>query len=263
MSGFGRGAVALLAAVLGSGQAAAQCQAVSAAQRLPVVELFTSEGCSSCPPADRWLSSLKRAAAQGRVLPLAFHVDYWDYIGWKDAFAQAEFSRRQRNLAQRSGSRTVYTPQVLVDGRDFRAWSNAGDFAGALASASRGPAAARLELSQLGHPPANWRVRLRAALDASAQPHGAFVHLAIVENSLQSSVRAGENAGATLRHDFVVRRWLGPFRVPEKGVLETDIGIDLAPGWKVPDLSVAAIAYSDRNGDILQAVSLPACPTNS
>ena len=100
---------------------AAQCAAQSGSRTVALVELYTSEGCDSCPPADRWLSSL---SAQGhtpdKVVPLSLHVDYWDYIGWKDPYAKREFATRQRKLADLKRAKVIYTPQVLLQGQDFR-----------------------------------------------------------------------------------------------------------------------------------------------
>ena len=105
----------------------AECSVSSGTSRVALLELYTSEGCSSCPPADRWLSGL---AAKGvnseRVVPLALHVDYWDYIGWRDRFAHPGFSERQRQMAVLGNSTLVYTPQVMLNGRDFRNWRNSG-----------------------------------------------------------------------------------------------------------------------------------------
>ncbi|MGH8673906.1 MAG: DUF1223 domain-containing protein, partial [Burkholderiales bacterium] len=123
----------LVAAVQAFPVQAAQCSAQSGARTTALVELYTSEGCDSCPPADRWLSSLgARGHTPDRVVPLALHVDYWDYIGWKDRFAKALFSARQRNLAQLMRAKVVYTPQVLLQGEDFRGW-HSGAFDAAVA----------------------------------------------------------------------------------------------------------------------------------
>ena len=140
--------------------AADQCSASSGSQRVSVVELYTSEGCSSCPPADRWLSTLMPDAKAGRLLPLAFHVNYWDYIGWKDPYAQAAFSRRQRELADRRGARTIYTPQVVVDTRDFPGWRNTTVFAASLALAARKPAGADLSMDLRMESASRWKVEL-------------------------------------------------------------------------------------------------------
>src|SRR3569832_1716825 len=96
------------------------CQARSPATLTPVVELYTTEGCSSCPPADRWLSALKDDAAKGKVVAQAFHVGYWDYIGWVDRFANPAYTDRQRKLASLNGLQTIYTPQVVRNGQDWR-----------------------------------------------------------------------------------------------------------------------------------------------
>ena len=106
--------------------AAGQCSAKSGNKTAAVLELYTSEGCSSCPPADKWISSLAPGGfTANQIVPLAFHVDYWDYIGWADRFANKKFSGRHRGLARANGSGTVYTPQVFVNGKDIRlAFSN-------------------------------------------------------------------------------------------------------------------------------------------
>ena len=99
---------------------AAECSAKSGANTVPLLELYTSEGCSSCPPADKWMSGINN----DKVTPLAFHVDYWDYIGWKDKFSKAEYSDRQRKGAAFAGAGFVYTPQFVMNGRDFKGWDN-------------------------------------------------------------------------------------------------------------------------------------------
>ena len=108
---------------------AAGCTASSGPNRAVLLELYTSEGCSSCPPADQWISQI---AAHGfsadRVIPLALHVDYWDYIGWQDKYAKSVFSARQRDQAALWRYSTVYTPQVMLNGQDFRSWSNGARF---------------------------------------------------------------------------------------------------------------------------------------
>src|SRR5512146_2362025 len=104
----------LLAASLAAAipSAAPECSARSGAQSGALIELYTSEGCSSCPPADRWLGSLAATADPARLSLLAFHVDYWDELGWPDRFAQAHFTARQRERVRAGGSTTIYTPQV-------------------------------------------------------------------------------------------------------------------------------------------------------
>lgn len=180
---------AALAATLLPAAAAAQtspvCEARRTAQPPALVELYTSEGCSSCPPADRWLSTLK---GRSDVVALAFHVNYWDRLGWPDRFATTAITERQRQLAQTSGSNVVYTPQVVLNGRDWRQWS--------------GNAPARL-------PASNVALALRRdGNTVTASVGAAVMHLAgywaVLEDGHSSRVRAGENAGETLHHDHVV-----------------------------------------------------------
>ncbi|HMV54292.1 MAG TPA: DUF1223 domain-containing protein [Rhodocyclaceae bacterium] len=238
-------------------QAAPTCRAMSGTHKVPVVELYTSEGCSSCPPADRWLSGLKRAAQNGWVVPLAFHVDDWDYIGWKDRFAKAEFSRRQRDAVARQGSRTVYTPQVMIDGRDERGWASGLRFDRARAD-SPGPAAARVAIERSAGGDGAWRVRVSGSIDDPSVARGAYVHIALFENGLESVVQAGENRGAKLDHDFVVRAWLGPFPVDRSGGIDHVADASIDASWRRAALGTAAIVYSAK-GDVLQAVSTGAC----
>src|SRR5215208_4087318 len=112
-------ALSAACALAGSGSALAStalCKAESPATLTPVIELYTSEGCSSCPPADRWLSTLKTGDGNARAVVQAFHVGYWDYIGWIDRFASPAFTERQRQIARRNGQSGIYTPQVVRNG---------------------------------------------------------------------------------------------------------------------------------------------------
>ena len=174
---------------LSAAHAAGTCQATSAAAPLTVVELYTSEGCSSCPPADRWLSTLK---GRPDVLALAFHVTYWDKLGWPDRYAMPEATARQYALAHEQGTAQVYTPQVVVNGRDSRSW----------------PQLPKPVLD--GTPPTVTLLRdgesLTAQVSAAAgNNHRLAGYWAVLEDSHQSQVKAGENAGETLKHDHVVR----------------------------------------------------------
>ena len=114
-------AIALILSAVQPDFALAACTAESRPHRVPLLELYTSEGCDSCPPADRWVSELPhRGLDASRVVVLAFHVDYWDRLGWVDRFGQQRFSERQRLLNSRNGARVVYTPQLVLNGKDYR-----------------------------------------------------------------------------------------------------------------------------------------------
>lgn len=244
-------AIAMLAAA-GAPAQARSCTATSGPGTAALVELYTSEGCSSCPPADRWLSAL-RANGPGpdRLVPLSLHVDYWDYIGWKDPFAKPLFSARQRELAAIARTRVIYTPQVLLSGKDYRGWSSREHFLRAVAAVNATPPRARIELA-LG----TSALRAVAIVPAPADRDGAALYATLYEHGLSNRVSAGENRGATLGHDYVVREWWGPIAFDGAGSAVLERPLDpqrLARG------GIAAFVQHRRTGEILQALALPAC----
>ena len=210
-------ALALLAPAGAPAAGAAQCSAQSAATLTPVIELYTSEGCSSCPPADRWLSKFKN---DPDVVALAFHVDYWDRLGWKDRFASSAYTQRQAKQQLSNGARFSYTPQVVIDGVDRPAWHSIE--APALA---RGRAAAGVDI-QL--------TREGSVVQATVKPRpGAPARLAaywsVTENGHNTSVKAGENEGATLNHDFVVRRFVPVAAWNTANLVPASLRLDIDP----------------------------------
>ena len=175
--------------------AAPACSTRSAASMPLVVELYTSEGCSSCPGADKWLSRLK---AQPSVVALAFHVDYWDRLGWKDRFASPAFTQRQSRQQAGSGARFSYTPQVIVDGADRPDWAGVG---ASIATRARPAAPVDVHLVREGN-------RFSATVAPSTgAPARLAAYWAVTEQGHVTSVKAGENEGVTLVHDFVVREY--------------------------------------------------------
>ncbi len=238
---------------------AAQCTAVSGERRVPLLELYTSEGCDSCPPADRWLSGLlQRGFGTDRVVALAFHVDYWNYIGWTDPFSQKRYSERQRQAAARNESRFVYTPQFLLNGRDYRRGIWRDDFGEKVAALNRDKPRAelRLELKDSGNA---LTVGGGATVTAATERSQSQAWLALYENRLANNVTAGENRGKRLEHDYVVRDIAGPFAVNAQGVATFDQRFVLGAGWKRSDMGVAAYVQNVRNGEVLQALALD-CP---
>lgn len=251
----------LLAAVSVSVSAApeAACQARSGPHTTALVELYTSEGCDSCPPADRWLQALAgRGLAPDRVVPLSLHVNYWDYIGWKDPYAQQRFADRQRKLAQVMKARIVYTPQVLLQGRDFRAWGGRA-FEQEVARINATPPRAAISLALAGGRRDTLDVEARAELLQPGEEADAALYLASYENRLVSSVAAGENRGRTLSHDYVVFEWLGPIAFAG-GRAEERRALPLLPKAVPANSGVAAFVQNRRTGEVLQALMLPACP---
>ncbi len=233
---------------------AAQCTATSGLGTTALVELYTSEGCSSCPPAERWLAGLDSRYPAGKIVALALHVDYWDYIGWKDPYAKREFSLRQRKLSQLQRMALVYTPQVLLQGRNFRRWGGSA-FDEALAKINALPARAKLKLAMMAADPGALEVEAAAEL---LRPGDADLYLAAYRSGLQSQVKAGENRGRLLSHDYVVLEWQGPFAIAGKTLTERR-KVPLLPGATPANSGVAAFVQDRRTGEVLQALLRSAC----
>ncbi|MDX1432294.1 MAG: DUF1223 domain-containing protein [Gammaproteobacteria bacterium] len=216
--------------------AAAAAELESPASRVTLLELYTSEGCSSCPPADRWLRELDGDERLWRdVVPVAFHVDYWDYIGWRDRFAAPEFGERQRDYARLGGVRTVYTPGFVVNGREWRAW-----FRRPTLSVDRSEQVGSLRVSVEGE-------EAQALFEPADSPAGPLeLHVALLGFDLSTEVRAGENRGRTLEHDFVV---LGYARVPLARSEEGYRGGFRLPAAKVPCERKGLAVWVSTRGD--------------
>lgn len=219
---------------------AARCSAQSGPGTAALVELYTSEGCSSCPPADRWLSTLSSRPA-GSVVPLALHVDYWDYIG-KDPYAKREFSLRQRKFSQLQRMALVYTPQVMLQGRDARGWGGKA-FDEALARINAQPAKANLRLAILGADAGGLQVEAAAEL---------------VQASATAALYLAAYGSRLLTHDYVVLQWEGPFAVPATSLVERR-KLPLLPGAAPADSGVAAFVQDRRTGEVLQALLRSSC----
>jgi hypothetical protein len=199
--------------------------------RAHLVELYTSEGCSSCPPADAWLSSLKDADGLWRdFVPVEFHVDYWDGLGWPDRLADKSFTARQRAYASSWGSSSVYTPGFVLDGREWRP-------SGRIPPASDGGGVLEARV-------AGGRVLVRYARPGD-------VYVARLGFGLSSSVRAGENSGRELRHDFVVRGLARARLAPKGGVWTAELPL---PGPTETGRGGLAVWIAGADGVPAQAV---------
>jgi hypothetical protein len=187
--------LSLAASLAPAAAAPATCSVRSGPTATPVVELFTSEGCNSCPPADRWISTLK---ADPGVVALAFHVDYWDRLGWKDRFASPAYTQRQAQTQASSGARFSYTPQVLLDGTDRKDWPR---IAAPLSASQR--QAARVDITLMRE---DYRFSATVVPTGGA-PARLAAYWALTENGHSTAVKAGENEGVTLKHDYVVREY--------------------------------------------------------
>lgn len=201
-----------------------------------VLELFTSQGCSSCPPADRLLSKL--GSEDTRVIPLAYHVDYWNYLGWRDPFSSAQWSNRQRLYAQTMQSSQVYTPQLVINGTDQLVGSSESNVRAEierqLDRGNRGTVSIE-EMTRNGN---ELTVKLHAQLD-----HGnADLVVALFENGITTAVKNGENANRNLTNDFIVR-WES--RAAEvRGAANASVTIPIANEWQ--HLGVAAFLQDPK-----------------
>ena len=221
------------------------CSAKSAATLTPVIELYTSEGCSSCPPADAWLSQMKAAQSQGKVVAQAFHVNYWDYIGWTDRFAAPAHTQRQRALSARTNLNSIYTPQVSKNGITVRSY---GDQAALIAGSE--PAKANIALTQIETNRFEAKI---APTDASANWSAYFT---VTEHDHVSRVSAGENKGETLKNDFVVRQYvpLGQFSAAQT-LKFSSLAPTLSAGKQHPR-QINVVVTDSKSGSTLQALSL-------
>jgi hypothetical protein len=234
---FGK-ALPVLALLTAPSLQAQVCSSHSPASVPTVVELYTSEGCDSCPPADRWLSGLK--SSRPDVVAAAFHVDYWDRLGWKDRFASPAFTARQQQGLAHSGARFAFTPQIIVNGRDWRGSS--------VPPASTTPAVVALKLQRAAADQVKVELQPRAGAPARVQ-----LWWAQLEDGHRTEVRAGENRGATLGHDAVVRDYasLAP------GGAEQQLLLKLKPtGEDGRPRRLLVVAVDPATGRVLQAGEL-------
>ncbi len=214
--------------------------------RVPVVELYTSEGCSSCPPADAWVGQLIRVPKDDLdALVLALHVDYWDRLGWKDRYARPEYTQRQRQLARQNRQTSIYTPEFLVDGRETQGTRR---IIKRIKAANRETAPLKLQLDIERRPDA-----LELTLNspqAKGKPWKA--RFVVYEDGLATEVESGENAGQRLEHERVVRHF-GSALPLAGGLTRT---IPLSPEWR-PDRLGVGVIVEDENGRPLQALDFP------
>jgi hypothetical protein len=227
----------------GSGAAKKDSSPGPSGSGVAVVELFTSQGCSSCPPADRLLSRLAQDSKyQGKVIPLSFHVDYWNHIGWTDPFSSARWSDRQKAYARVFRSNRIYTPQVVVNGRTEGVGSQEGVVLGKISEALAEEPVGQVTLA-LSPPTADGHLKVKVGAKlAEAGPGPLDLWVAVYQSGLETPVGSGENASKKLRNDHVVRRLEKAFTLPATAGAEktTEVVLGLDKRWKTDNLGVAA-----------------------
>jgi hypothetical protein len=226
-----------------------------------LVELFTSEGCSSCPPADALLAHLEDSQpVQGAVIiPLKQHVDYWNWIGWTDRFSSPQFSQRQADYARVLGNENVYTPQMVVDGQEEFVGSDDLAAREAIARARRSvkaPIALRVSAAAGSGSEITLAIKISELPDIKeGDPVDLWV--AVTESSLASQVTRGENTGRRLAHTAVVRELRRADRLNTAGSFATELGLPLAPEWKRENLSAVVFLQQQGSRRVLGAARLP------
>ena len=227
-----------------------QCAASSSAHVMPVVELYTSEGCSSCPPADKWASTFKEKSAAGEVIVQSFHVGYWDYIGWVDRFAAPAYTQRQQAIASRNNLRGIYTPQVVVGGKDWPQWSSLR--AQNLKTSNAEVAKVHIATRRVGVD------QFEADITPLPTWQGASwsAYWTVTEHGHNSKVLSGENSGELLKHDFVVRQLVqaGSYKTSDAASQKLNFrSIAATPGHA---RQVNLVVFDTPTGSTVQAVSL-------
>jgi hypothetical protein len=233
------------------------CKAVSGAMITPVVELYTSEGCSSCPPADKWVSLLKGKTATlstgstgNAAVVQAFHVNYWDYIGWPDRFATPAHTNRQRQISAWNRQNGIYTPQMVLNGGDWRGWG--GSSRNVTASlVSQEIAKSSINLQQTGSDV--FEAVITPVPNSNGVAASWSAYWTITEHGHVTKVKAGENSGETLLHDFVVRQYtpVGDYSAASQQKL-TLRSVAATPGH---ERQVNLVVFDPKTGKTLQAVS--------
>jgi hypothetical protein len=245
-------AVVLVAGALAAAPAGAGEESPASVHPV-VVELFTAQGCSSCPPADRVLTELGGESG-GRIIPLAFHVDFWNHDGWTDPFSSADWTKRQVAYARKLGLQQVYTPQAIVDGSVELVGSRGQELRSAVAAAAAKPAAAialKLEPSE-----SKVRVRAEVELPEALRSSGSWeLMLAVYETGLVTPVRAGENGGKTLQNDYVVRTLRRGDRV--RATSTQTATLSLEKSWNRERLGIAAFLQDPSTLEIRGANARP------
>ena len=229
--------------------AAEKLTVVSSPQQTAVVELYTSEGCSSCPPADQWFEALIDVPKEELdVLALAFHVDYWDYIGWKDRFGSPKHTSRQRQLGANNNQGSIYTPEFFVDGAEARGTRKVIE---KIRISNKKAAVLQLTLS-ISKEGETLRLELQTASEDTLPEilHSRFL---VYESQLSSDVTRGENSGETLSHQQVVRYMSPALRLEDNSRHE----INIDPDWQLANIGIAAMVTSPGNETYLQAVHTP------
>lgn len=217
--------------------------------KVSLLELYTSEGCSSCPPAEEWLSRIYRQGYRhGSVIPLALHVTYWDYLGWKDRFASKLYDQRQRKMVNAEGGRTVYTPQFFLNAQTVRTVSK---LKNTIDKISTQRAEVRIDADVKASP---YEVIVDVQLQRIAQQVDDILHVVVVpyQNNIESSIKAGENNGVDAMHQYVARN-MQTALMSLKGSKQRQFYLKKVPGEEWDGI----VVYVETNDRVIQGLNIP------
>lgn len=228
----------------------------SADKQVAVLELFVSEGCGLCPPAERWARELpEQGFGNDKLIALTFHVDYLnDKKGWIDRFAKHRYTQRQQQLARINLYKTVFTPGVFIGGEIFHNWQKQGTQAIEFINGFDAEAAITLDATKDG---SSLDIKSRVSVSGEQNQQQAKLYLALIEDNIISEIRGGDNIGAVFNHQNLVRRWLGPFELNAEGTTDLTTEVKLANDWKQQDLTLVALVQNLHDGFVLQGLAMP------
>lgn len=237
---------------------AESCRAKSESHIVPLIELYTAEGCSDCPPADAWLSKLAAQADTSQASMLALHVDYWDEHGWPDRFANPAYSQRQNFRVKLAKKKVIYTPHVMIGAETTVKWNDQAETSRLLSRARSKRAQVELAM-EIDKAQDGLKVSIQALPQKNSAPAGPtpnLMWLALYQDDLTSSIREGENKGRTLHHDRVTRVLNGPWAIGTQPVAG-EVKIPLEAGADPAKYGLVLFAESSTTGAGLQSLSLP------
>ena len=234
-------AVFLLVIILANIGGADESRFESSNQQTALIELYTSEGCSSCPPAEAWLSKLKSDPGSWKdFVPVAFHVDYWDRLGWRDRFASREWTARQSDYASLLRTGSVYTPEFIRNGEEWTDWS-------------RNPQVAKTDRSRAGILSVTSADDKTLSISYRSDEHTNFeAHVALLGCGITNKIGGGENNGRQLQHDFVVLSQKSQIMRNDAGAFRTSITVD-SSNKDVPQKAIAVWITREKQLVALQA----------
>ena len=242
----------LLIGINGAYAAGNEISVVSRDTVTPAIELYTSEGCSSCPRADDFISRLGETMDENfHAVPLAFHVDYWNWLGWDDPYSQPKFTARQRDVAAVNKQRSIYTPEIVVAGKETRGGKN---IVTQIKRKNDETATVKIKLELKADGEKNIDADLN--IEHGTNQNRLEARVAIFENDIVREIKGGENSGKTLHHNYVVRHWSSALSV-NPGSFEKMISLMLDEDWVIENLGIAVIVMDRLSGETLQSVSTP------